>query len=251
MEGKHILVVDDEKEFVELIESLLSGHGHRVSTARNGAEGLSRLKRGDPDLMVLDMNMPRMGGVELCERIASEWGRPRFPVIVLTGVEGLADFFSGALIDAFLTKPVSVAALLKSVEALLGNGGRESVWLAADPGGLSDRLSAALGGARFAVRRIRAAPDLANAPAGEPPCHVFLDASAQAFSPAEIAEALRSAPFAPTALVVYTSDGSEGGAHAFLRTSRDRFIGPQRDPAAFFAAMRETWRPRGMAAARK
>ena len=141
---KHILIVDDEKELVAFLRSLFASRGYRVSSALDGEEGMRQLRSGDPDLLILDMNMPRMGGVEFYTRICTHYGRSRFPVLVLTAIEGLSDFFEEALVDAFVTKPFQVADLLGKVDELVSGGGRPEILLAADETPLASELERVL-----------------------------------------------------------------------------------------------------------
>ena len=80
-----VLLIDDEQNTRETRRDFLACEGYDVVTAASGEEGLERLAAGDPDLIVLDMQMPGMGGQGFLQRI-SEGGRPRLPVLVLTVV---------------------------------------------------------------------------------------------------------------------------------------------------------------------
>lgn len=150
---KHIAIVDDEKEFVEFLRTLLVPRGYRVTVAYNGQEGLRQIQKGDPDLLILDMSMPQMGGVELYTQLCSRYGRARFPVIVLTALEGLNDFFEGALIDAFMTKPFRVAELLETVENILSGARRIRVLLLGGETPLAAKIGDLLTGERIGVIR--------------------------------------------------------------------------------------------------
>lgn len=148
---KKILIVDDEKNLVEFIESVLVTRGHKVSAAHDGQEALRKLSHGDPDLMLLDMGMPKMGGMQLYSQICTRYGRSRFPVIVLTANDALTDFFESALVDRFMTKPFKIKDLLDAIELLLTEDGKTSVWIV-DAHPESDRLAEAIRAERFHVR---------------------------------------------------------------------------------------------------
>ena len=72
-EPKKILLIDDEIDLQQLIKTVLSSKGYNVTTADNGQDGLEKLEAADPDLIILDMNMPKMGGVEFYQRICDAW----------------------------------------------------------------------------------------------------------------------------------------------------------------------------------
>ncbi|MBI3860622.1 MAG: response regulator [Planctomycetia bacterium] len=98
-----VLVVDDDRQFLEATRTMLEEHGYEVVTANDGSEGLMRAERESPDLIVLDVMMPRRSGFGVLEHIGHR-GRP-------------GPFAKGA--DAFLKKPFEMPELLKAVDSLL------------------------------------------------------------------------------------------------------------------------------------
>jgi DNA-binding response OmpR family regulator len=113
-----ILVVEDEASLREGIVDLLRGDGHAVASAADGAAGLEAGLRDPFDLVVLDLMLPRLDGMEVCRRLRS--ARPGMPILLLTArgseddkVRGLVD---GA--DDYVTKPFSARELLARVRAL-------------------------------------------------------------------------------------------------------------------------------------
>jgi DNA-binding response OmpR family regulator len=82
MPGKKILVVDDEPEVRQLMEHFLADRGYEVRIAENGRQGLLALESFKPDVVLLDMHMPELDGLETLKRIAARW--PALPVIMVT-----------------------------------------------------------------------------------------------------------------------------------------------------------------------
>lgn len=119
--GSKILVVDDEPVNVELLEAYLSTAEYEVVTAYGGEEALEKVEREKPDLILLDVMMPRLNGFEVC-KILKEKEETRFlPVIMVTALKELEDKIKGVEsgADDFLTKPVNSLELLTRVKSLI------------------------------------------------------------------------------------------------------------------------------------
>jgi CheY-like chemotaxis protein len=119
--SRTVLIIDDEPDLVMLLSGAVGTLGHRVVTASDGLEGLEVLKTEKPDLIILDMNMPRMGGVAFYNELAarSRTGRPEVPVLVLTARANLEAFFKDLEVDGFMTKPFEIPDLLREAEAII------------------------------------------------------------------------------------------------------------------------------------
>lgn len=115
---RKILVVDDEPQITRVLKTTLSSRGYFVRTVSNGEEALQEVRSWGPDLLVTDLRMPRMDGLELCRRVRAD---SRIPVIVLS-VKGEEDTKVQALdagADDYVTKPFSINELLARVRAAL------------------------------------------------------------------------------------------------------------------------------------
>lgn len=122
-----ILIVDDEVDLLELLTYNLEGEGFRVFTAPNGIAGLEAARKEKPDLIVLDIMMPKMDGVEVCRRLRQDSERLRAtPIIMLTARTEEEDFVRGLDVgaDIYLGKPVSLPVLMSQVKALFRRAGR-------------------------------------------------------------------------------------------------------------------------------
>lgn len=116
-----ILVVDDDDLVLAALEALLSPHGYEVVTAANGPEALAKLAHGGADLLILDIIMPGMSGVELCEHLRQVEKYRTIPVIMLTAKSSAEDKKRGtdAGADLFLPKPIAPQRLLDLVKSAL------------------------------------------------------------------------------------------------------------------------------------
>jgi two-component system KDP operon response regulator KdpE len=114
----NILVVDDEPQITRVLKTTLSGHGYGVRTAADGEEALQIMKDWSPDLIMTDLRMPNMDGLELCRRVRAQ---SRTPIIVLSvkGEEAIKVEALDAGADDYITKPFSVNELLARIRATL------------------------------------------------------------------------------------------------------------------------------------
>lgn len=116
-----ILLVDDEPDILEILSYNLSAEGYQVFTAKNGVEGVAKAKKKQPHLIVLDVMMPEMDGIEACETIRSTKGLENTIITFLTArgedYSQVAGFDAGA--DDYITKPIKPKVLISKVKALL------------------------------------------------------------------------------------------------------------------------------------
>ena len=117
---KKILVVDDEEGLRLLYEEVLKAEGYEVLTARNGREAIQQLEAGKPDLIILDIVMPVMDGMEALGRIV---GKDRkIPIILNTSYSDYQQDFMSWAADAYLTKSADFSELKNKVKELLEKG---------------------------------------------------------------------------------------------------------------------------------
>ena len=118
--SKLILLIDDDVDLQQLTKMALKSKGYVVETANNGLEGLSKLETLKPDLIVLDMNMPKLGGLGFYQKICNGQDRPPYPVLVLTARTNLEQLLTQMNIDGFMGKPFEIDELLSKVDAIIG-----------------------------------------------------------------------------------------------------------------------------------
>lgn len=111
-----ILLVDDEKDLVEMLEKRLKNSGYTVVTAGNGEEGLKALKAEDPNLLVLDISMPVMDGYTMIKELRRIEKYKTLPIMVITGRERLKELLALEGICDYLIKPFDAEELLARIE---------------------------------------------------------------------------------------------------------------------------------------
>lgn len=116
---KRILIVDDEPHVVRVMRMALEKAGYTVEEAGNGQQALERIRDNPPDLLISDIDMPRMNGRELCAHLAEEMPDRRFGIYILTArAEDEHRTWSSSMGNLdFLEKPVSIRRLLARLEA--------------------------------------------------------------------------------------------------------------------------------------
>jgi two-component system, OmpR family, alkaline phosphatase synthesis response regulator PhoP len=121
MARENILVVDDEEDILELVNYNLSREGYQISCAATGEEGLKAAKTKIPDLIVLDLMLPGVDGLEVCKQLKGDPKTGQIPVIMLTAKGEEADIVTGLELgaDDYITKPFSPRVLIARVKTVL------------------------------------------------------------------------------------------------------------------------------------
>jgi len=126
MPGGYVLLVDDDPDLVETLSMVLESKGFEVGKAYDGIEAEAAIKKRRPDVLILDVMMPRKNGYELCRELKSNKWTQDIPIIMLTAVGDAVptttySHAEGMSMEAedFIAKPVDAATLLEAVERLL------------------------------------------------------------------------------------------------------------------------------------
>ncbi len=116
-----ILIADDQPMNVDILQTRLAVHGYEILTAADGEEALAMARAQQPDLILLDIMMPKMDGTEVCRLLKGDEVLPFMPIIMVTAKADTKDIVAGleAGADEYLTKPVDQAALVARVKSML------------------------------------------------------------------------------------------------------------------------------------
>lgn len=123
--GRTILVVDDSATVRKLISGKLEKSGHEVVCAVDGMDALAKLNEIVPDLILLDITMPRMDGYQVCKLIRNNQATKDIPVVMISGKDGFFDKVRGRMAGTtgYITKPFGPETLMKALDAYIKNGG--------------------------------------------------------------------------------------------------------------------------------
>jgi len=132
---KRILIIEDDRDIAELVRYNLENEGFQVTAANDGSTGLATLKKSPPDLLLLDLMLPKLSGLDICREIRRNESLNRLPILMLTAKGEEADRIVGLEMgaDDYVTKPFSPRELTARVKALLRR---------AEPPGVAPRLLA-------------------------------------------------------------------------------------------------------------
>lgn len=122
---KTILVVEDDPLNLEILSDFLGHHGYRIRGATTGPEGVEQFRAEKPDLMLVDVQLPRKNGFEVCLEIKQTPEGRKTPVLIMSAVYTSEEYIKGyeergLFPDGFLTKPFQFASLLDQVRGLIG-----------------------------------------------------------------------------------------------------------------------------------
>ncbi len=245
---KHILLIDDDTSLLVTLSDFLRFEGYEVTTAESGEQGLKKIARATPDLILLDMSMPGMGGIGFLKAISDEEGKPRYPVLVLTARANMAEFFANVDVDGFVAKPCSPEDLLMEVGRILflrsgagGEGERHApaaarkVLLAEDDAAAAGRIRDALVEAGYVVTVAERGPDAIEQAILRRPDVLVIKQILSKMNGAAVAEMLHEMPNTQgIAVVLYDDTGS------LVRESRPEGVArvvSSADPLAIAAAV--------------
>jgi len=139
MKNKRVLAVEDELHILELIRYNLEQSGFDVNVAEDGEKAMVMIMENDYDLLLLDLMLPGIGGMEICKRVRSDAKTRKMPIIMLTAKGGEADKIDGLDMgaDDYMTKPFSINELKARINSLLRRSGDMELQEAITIGGIT------------------------------------------------------------------------------------------------------------------
>ena len=124
MKGKHILIIEDEKDIADLLQFNLENHRYSVSVATNGEDGIEKARNEQPDLVLLDLMLPGIHGLDVCKILKSEKKLQNTSIVMLTALGQEEDIVKGleSGADDYIPKPFSFEILLARIKSVLRRG---------------------------------------------------------------------------------------------------------------------------------
>ena len=119
---KKVLIIEDAKHVVMMLESRLRANGYEVISAYDGEQGLERAQKEKPDLIIMDIMLPKLTGDEVCKKLKQDKELATIPIIVLTALARRQDIKLAEQlgVDAYITKPFMPDVLLSKIGELIG-----------------------------------------------------------------------------------------------------------------------------------
>jgi DNA-binding response OmpR family regulator len=250
---KRVLLIDDDTSLLVTLADFLKFEGYEVTTAASGEAGLVRLREYTPDLIILDMGMPGMGGVGFLRAISDERGKPKHPVLVLTARANMAEFFATVDVDGFIAKPCDPQDLLMEVSRIVflrSDQVRDlnsrvvvgrRILIGEDDDRIRESFVHAFELAGFHVQAVARGPQIIEAAVLQTPDVVLLKLIFENMNGDTVAGILRGMPrTGEVPIVLYDDSGGTVSASKYRISSAlvDRFVNTN-NPSDLLAAVRE------------
>ena len=116
--AKRILITDDQREFVEVMKTRFEKEGYEIATAYDGEECLKKVKAEPPDLIIMDITMPKMDGYTVVRGIKADEKIKDIPIIILTGRDQMEDIFKMEGVKEYVVKPFEYEDLLEKIKKI-------------------------------------------------------------------------------------------------------------------------------------
>ena len=238
---KIVLIVDDEVNLSDLVKFQLISKGYNVIVAYNGIEGLEKLKKITPDLIILDINMPQMGGLEFFNKISTGYGRSKYPVLFLTSRAELEGVFKDIQADGFLPKPFEIGDVVKEVERIIGGRIKPLIFLvdsAENPNakGIKEAFESEI----YEVEHVASFDQLKESSLIRKPKYVVLEYMQQEISGEEFIKRIKEDKvFSDVPIVVYSYSGFKECEEKSLRAGASKYLGKPQKFSEVVTAVKE------------
>ncbi len=245
MPQKLILLVDDEPMITGMLRLHLEAKGYQVQVANDGDAGLKIVRKFPPDLIVLDINMPRKDGLDFYRGVCSEHGRVLYPVLIMTGRGEMKEVFQGLEVAGFIGKPFEIKDFLSRIADILEHPKPSNVFLL-DLTSSEHALKIAelLEKERYQVTQIVHLNELKEFIASRPPDFIVMEYAQSQMAGDQMIAAIRKifseSPLAgrKIPILVYTYSGMDYREKS-LNAGADKYLGVPKSHSDVVAAVCE------------
>lgn len=249
---RRILLVDDDTSLLVTLGDFLRFEGYEVVTANSGEQAMERLSGFEPDLIVLDMSMPGMGGIGFLRLNTKPDGSMTHPVLVLTARSNMAEFFANVNVDGFIAKPCNPQDLLMEVSRIIFlRRGEESetqskarkrykVVLGEDDEGVAQRLTVSLVNEGYLVDRVSRGPEVVERSVMERPDVIVVKSVLSSMNGEAVMQLLKEMPQVRDIPVVIYDDSRSASMRERKgrQSAMARAVVPSNDAKAILEALK-------------
>lgn len=235
-----ILLVDDETDLINVIKFHLLKRGYEVVTAGNGREAFERLKSFVPDLIILDVNMPEMGGLEFYRQNLTSYGRPKHPVLFLTARDSLETLLEEVGANGFLSKPFEMVDLIAAIERIMSTQKNNGLVFLLDleENVFAQNICQGLRSQRYEVVFVEDFKVLEGRAAARRPDFILLEYMQEGIKGDELIRDIKNSSSLKTVpLLVYSYSGFEAYRGKSLQAGADVYLGKPADYKIFVEAI--------------
>lgn len=232
---RKILIVDDDPEIREILQLHLTNEGYLVLTVESVDKALKELRKGPVDLVLLDVRMGGKDGFDFLRAISSHHGKPKVPVIVMTGCTGFEGVMKELAVDGFVNKPFEMSFALKEVRRVLAMKPKTVYLLDAEGSEKALAVAHELREERFEVLFVRDWSAFEEYWKGQPADYIVMEYEQDSMPGEEMIRKIRKQT--PRPLIVYSSSGMDFREKS-LEAGASLYIGAPKAPAEVVTALR-------------
>lgn len=236
MSGEKILIVDDERAIADLLKLHLEEDGYVILTAQSVDKALKELEKGPVDLVMLDIRMPGKDGFDFLKAVSTHHGRPRMPVVVMTGRGELERLMEGIAVDGFVCKPFEMHLVIETVKKALSKKKKTVYLIDAEGSDVVQTIAKELRDERYQIFFIKNMSAFKEYWAKEPADHILMEYEQHAMAGDAMIKEIRAVATCP--LIVYTYSGMDFREKS-LEAGASVYLGAPENPAAIVTALRE------------
>lgn len=228
---KKILIVDDNKPLLRVLGDFLEFRGFDVAVAESGEDGLKKIVASPPDIILLDISMPGMGGMGFLKRIMLDNGTLQYPVLVITARTTTEDYFKEVPVDGFIAKPCDKPELVDKIKEILEKHKKsphKTILVGEDDSMALDRLAKVFRMAGFEVEEAVTGPAVLEKAVANLPDAVLVKAILVGMNGDAVASILQAMPRTQSIPVLIYDAREPESCHQCVGTNK--FFSVTKDP---------------------